>query len=453
MQDDTNDVREELRERREQLDRISSHLNGVWAQYNSTRDNTQRLIDSITEAEHTLATDRTSSRRRLHKRRKLDHDVHVGFQSISYGHYGQVVPGQLKMEIVSCDGGEYSARDPIAIHRENYRAENVLRDDRSVYCTKSSRCNLMLRHQGETLFHLESLVIKAPETGYTAPLQQGLVFVGMSPDKLVAGTSTYHIQYGDVPSRTRSSTPSEASRDRERLPLLDALHDPQIWEASTRNRYVNFNPPYMLPPPRPSASRPRTPRGRPSISDLRYILGDHDEGASIQSNTYLDNCDWPAPESAPSSGLTRAPTPPPHAPFTVTAESDEDGDADSIQTGYLPPSLRRELSSSEDDAEDTLARQVFLDSFGAVRRPARRTSPGRIETREGEDGVLQPHAIFFMGEHRSKITIKFDPPVSGRFLLLKLFSPQLHDGENIDIQYIAVQGYAGPRFFPAIEMK
>jgi hypothetical protein len=169
MQDDTNDVREELRERREQLDRISSHLNGVWAQYNSTRDNTQRLIDSITEAEHTLATDRTSSRRRLHKRRKLDHDVHVGFQSISYGHYGQVVPGQLKMEIVSCDGGEYSARDPIAIHRENYRAENVLRDDRSVYCTKSSRCNLMLRHQGETLFHLESLVIKAPETGYTAP--------------------------------------------------------------------------------------------------------------------------------------------------------------------------------------------------------------------------------------------------------------------------------------------
>lgn len=42
---------------------------------------------------------------------------------------------------------------------------------------------------------------------------------------------------------------------------------------------------------------------------------------------------------------------------------------------------------------------------------------------------------------------------SGRFLLLKLFSPQLHRGENIDIQYIQVNGYAGPRFFPKIEMR
>lgn len=42
---------------------------------------------------------------------------------------------------------------------------------------------------------------------------------------------------------------------------------------------------------------------------------------------------------------------------------------------------------------------------------------------------------------------------SGRFLLLKLFSPQLHHGENIDIQYIQVNGYAGPRFFPKIEMR
>lgn len=89
--------------------------------------------------------------------------------AFKYGYYGQTVPGRLNMEIVSCDGGEYPARDRIAMHRETYRAENVLRDDKSVYCTRSSRCNLLLRHRDESVFHLDSLTIRAPETGYTAP--------------------------------------------------------------------------------------------------------------------------------------------------------------------------------------------------------------------------------------------------------------------------------------------
>lgn len=86
-----------------------------------------------------------------------------------YGYYGQVEAGQLRMEIVSCDGGRFESRDPTSLAMENYRAENVLRQDESVYCTKSSRCNMLLRQEGETLFHLESLVIAAPKRGYTAP--------------------------------------------------------------------------------------------------------------------------------------------------------------------------------------------------------------------------------------------------------------------------------------------
>ena len=75
------------------------------------------------------------------------------------------------MEIVSCDGGQYHPRDPrsFAGNLESYRAENVLKEDKSVYCTKSSSCNMMLRQKGEALFHLESLVIAAPRRGYTAP--------------------------------------------------------------------------------------------------------------------------------------------------------------------------------------------------------------------------------------------------------------------------------------------
>ena len=99
------------------------------------------------------------------KRRKLDADkTDAEFRGFKYGKYGQVEPGKLKMEIVSCDGGMYDEHPP-----GNYAAENVLKNDGTVYCTKSNRCNLVLRHQGATVFSLKELVIKAPHSGYTAP--------------------------------------------------------------------------------------------------------------------------------------------------------------------------------------------------------------------------------------------------------------------------------------------
>jgi len=104
--------------------------------------------------------------RRRVKRRKLEHEnVTQNFEGFKYGHFGQVVPGRLKMEMVSCDGGEYSEDSALAL----YRPENVLKNDKSVYCTKNSRCNILLKHQGETTFCLEKVVIKAPERGFTAP--------------------------------------------------------------------------------------------------------------------------------------------------------------------------------------------------------------------------------------------------------------------------------------------
>ena len=101
------------------------------------------------------------------KRRKLDHeDGPKGFTGFKYGYYGQVVPGRLKMEIVTCDGGLYPHSHD---KKELHLVDNVLKNDKSVYCTKSSKCNLLLRHQGETTFSVTKIVIKAPERGYTAP--------------------------------------------------------------------------------------------------------------------------------------------------------------------------------------------------------------------------------------------------------------------------------------------
>ena len=110
---------------------------------------------------------RSSGQQHRTKRRKLKHGTDIQKQAkngIRYGHYGSVVPGQLMLEIVSCDGGEY-ANDCLP----SYAVENVLRNDPSVYCTKKSRCNLMLRHQGEVAFTLEKIVIEAPKREFTAP--------------------------------------------------------------------------------------------------------------------------------------------------------------------------------------------------------------------------------------------------------------------------------------------
>lgn len=105
-----------------------------------------------------------SSRRRA-KRRKLDEDYPLEFKAINYGYRGQVVSGALKMEIVSCDGGLHAD----SRHGREYWPENILRNDKSVYCTDSSKCNIIMRHQGGTAFCLKKLVIKAPDRGFTAP--------------------------------------------------------------------------------------------------------------------------------------------------------------------------------------------------------------------------------------------------------------------------------------------
>ena len=105
---------------------------------------------------------------RRRKRRKLSPgDSATGHMNgHHYGYRGQVVSGPLRMEIVRCDGGVHSEA---ARNGREYWPENVLRNDKSVYCTDDSRCNIIMRHLGETLFALKKIIIKAPEKGFTAP--------------------------------------------------------------------------------------------------------------------------------------------------------------------------------------------------------------------------------------------------------------------------------------------
>lgn len=126
--------------------------------------------DSQTQVQPTPNMASSSQRRqeslednRRTKRRRVDGDRLVpDFEGFRYGTFGQVEPGTLNMEIVSCDGGMF-------LNEVSYAAENILRNDASVYCTKGNRCNIVLRHQGATVFNLTDLIIKAPGSDYSSP--------------------------------------------------------------------------------------------------------------------------------------------------------------------------------------------------------------------------------------------------------------------------------------------
>lgn len=150
---------------------------------------------------------------RQRKRRKIDHEdrpLGVGMNGFRYGYRGSVAPGPLKMEIVCYDGG--------LLHTEGgrtgreYLPENVLRNDRSVYCTITNKCNIILRHKEETTFTLSKLIIKAPATGFTAPIQEGLIFITMTSDNLLSSTEAYKIRTPSSPPGTNPSRDEENQR-------------------------------------------------------------------------------------------------------------------------------------------------------------------------------------------------------------------------------------------------
>ena len=242
-------------------------------------------------------------------------------------------------------------------------------------------------------------------------IQEGMVFVSMTSDDLLTRTAQYQIQYS--PAR-RSLPPA----------IVSIRHNTDgSMTAQARARRL-------------------------------YDIGVQDE-----------ECDYRTAQ-IPSDFTTNAPA------FQVTTEcsdsedddrivshsgapheaetSDEDGlgplhedwlhgrSRESRQERTLPPTIRRrETASNITLAEAVEASQVATQE--AVRAVG------------GE--LMAPHAHFFIERDKSKCTVRFDPPVSGRFILLKLWSPQQGPEGNIDIQTVVARGWAGTRFFPAVKLR
>lgn len=58
-------------------------------------------------------------------------------------------------------------------------------------------------------------------------------------------------------------------------------------------------------------------------------------------------------------------------------------------------------------------------------------------------------ARFHIKRGKHKVAIRFDPQVSGCFILLKVWANK----SNVDVQSVIAKGYGGPRFFPARDFR
>ncbi|KIW71333.1 hypothetical protein PV04_03514 [Phialophora macrospora] len=454
-----------------------SHLSPVW-QEQSTSDR--------------------SDRQRA-KRRKLDDGTYEEEpRTFSYGDKGQVVPGGLRLDIISCDGGEYSdPHTPI-----NSYPQNVLQDDTTVYCTKSNRCNLLLKHVGGMPFALTKIVVKAPRSGYDAPIQEGLVFIAMEDDALLDRTSRYDMPW---PPNNYRHERRRADRYRPSHEYMNSTRSPLM--SIDRTRYLNHTTGLGDDP---SPETPLAPGFQVTVgdpSDEEEVADGppsprpwHDDEYSLRS--YVDRY---RPLYLGDEGNNGRPW---------SNSSDSEGSELDILREARGPSERERFYRQQRDRDNTLAhRNRMLDlmraqqirendeffgrhdrernhdpelsylrrsasSRGTARAvvpalrapdpgrpsddrsdastpfetPASKTIPNRTEASSStKTDDIMPHARFFISRSKSSTAIKFDPPVSGRYILVKLWAQC--PNANIDIQAILAHGYGGPRFFPALEMR
>ncbi|TIA42712.1 hypothetical protein D6C78_00865 [Aureobasidium pullulans] len=389
------------------------------------------------------------------KRRKLAHEPNY-----KYGHYGQVDPGRLKLELESCDG---------EVHNEersgiDFGPENILKHDKSVYCSRASKCNIVLRHHDDSTFCLEKLYIIAPENGFTAPVKEGLVYVGMSRDDLqpYINSSTQHYDYLNPPR----SPPSRRTHDPVRLSLLESMHDPEVARAMRTRRGAGFFSPVESTADDQSQDNDDPEDAWNSIPTTRDASWPPvDPSRPVPGTSDIDgrNCDEPG--DARDS---------PEGHIVVLSDEEITWPEDPTRPDVLADRRRRERNLREYDDEDiwdSRYRTNFarLRSMRQPQMSAERTEAARLSPEPDQyksDTVAR--ARFKIKDNRHRIAIKFDPPVyvaqergsrnltdilnrSGTHILLKLQTPYVN--KNIDIQTVMATGFAGPRYFPVVQFK
>lgn len=119
--------------------------------------------------------------------------------------------------------------------------------------------------------------------------------------------------------------------------------------------------------------------------------------------------------------------------------------------------------AANDNDPDQASSLSYLDHLMARSRMAdvpqsREDTPKRGENRTPERTGVELDAEkddkvtcarFRIRSDKHKVAIKFEPAISGRFILLKLWANK----SNVDVQSIIAKGFGGCRYFPAVQAR
>ncbi|KAK5167549.1 uncharacterized protein LTR77_007248 [Saxophila tyrrhenica] len=429
----------------------------------------RRRSESTHDEQPRLSSPGNSEDRRRKRRRFESPPPVPKRKSIKYGYYGQVEPGRLKLELVSCDGGEH--RDPRNTGI-SLGPENILRYDKSVYCSEQRSSTIVVRHADDTAFALEMLHIVAPEHGFTAPIRAGVVHVAMNMADLQKYIdSPPHARRARVASPpymppARRSTSIQGSP--ERLTLADALRDPEV-NAAFGDREQDYG------------------RSADGVHDLATNANDFSLDPGGRPADPDNHCDVPSPEAMANGDSTSHDSE--RNPIILSFD-EETGPEETSPQDVLDFRLQRlrmmrrrvemdswdredrwaglsRMPSSLDPSDRERLSVSRLDALMARSRVHDDTPPGNedelaammpseeellertMHVRPGSDDKNVTTGRFFLSKGRTKVTLKFDPPVSGRFIMMRCWSGK----SNVDVQAVIAKGFGGPRFFPAMEVR
>ncbi|KAK9390205.1 hypothetical protein V1515DRAFT_589531 [Lipomyces mesembrius] len=373
-------------------------------------------------------------------------------------------PMQLDLKMVYCDGGW---------HGDDYLPGNVLSLTNSVYCTQKPKCNMILRHKSDKPFTLHSITIKAPTTGFTCPVQQGLIFVSMNKDDMLPRTKYHDQQIDNMALSMPVSMTAEYSA--MRLPQSSQFGSTQAGEHPSSS-FESFLEDYwthssFMGPPQPvnlteddesyevdhydDDEEQAVDYG--STSESFLVEGSPPPGhySSLRSSPYHRG---PLAEFRARSRYNFLGTRPLHGLGSrfFRSQNGQSRDVRIINTDNIAPPL------------DVISNDVAVNSTPTVGWSTQSIANGSGSSNTGADGkdgddrattslphtdslILEPVAKFKIPDNRSKCTITFDSPLSAKYVYIKFYSSD--PARNIDIQGVYINGFIGPRCFPKISLR
>lgn len=262
-----------------------------------------------------------------------------------------------------------------------------------------------------------------------------MVFVSMAADEIFARTAQYKVKY--VPSQD----PRNSAERENQVPIMSVRHNEDGTTTSYTTRLRNEDGTMTSYTTR--LRRRGMHHGTTCLEDaLDYKTAVFPADPLPFPVTVATDCSDPEDNMAHPRNRRQ----PPHiinriGTLPFESDSSEDGENnlgwddirfDDDDDDTPPPNYQRrtqDMTLAEAAEASQLATQEAVQAVGGK--------------------LLRPHAKFFIEKGNNRCTIKFNPPVTGRFILLKMY----HPSENIDIQGVYAKGFAGPRFFPSVELR